>query len=107
MVVKDNYMKTDFLCTYFIVDDASRVVKIGKSFDIEVRLRQLQTGNGNRLRIALTLPAESTWLGKCPKGSWDESALHERFEASRIRGEWFLFSDDIRQFIANSIAEGA
>lgn len=100
-------MKTDFLCTYFIVDDASCVVKIGKSFDIETRLRQLQTGNGNPLRIALALPTVSTWLGKCLKGSWDESALHERFKESRIQGEWFLFSNDIRQFIADMIVEGA
>ena len=90
-------MRTSFLCTYFIADDASNAVKIGQSFDIESRQRQLQTGNGNRLRLVLALPASS----------WSETALHARFVPSRIQGEWFLFSDEIRKFIADMIAEGA
>lgn len=63
--------------------------KIGMSFDPEMRLRTLQTGNPHRLRIVGTRA-----VGDMRRA---ESGLHERFERQRVRDvdarEWFDFAD--------------
>jgi hypothetical protein len=92
--------------TYFITDGTGQV-KIGRAANTLTRLRQLQTGNPRQLRVALALPLGYEFLGNMKSGEWDEAALHRRFSRERVRGEWFRFSDDIKQFIADMIAEGA
>ena len=42
-------MKNDYL--YFIQSDFTGMIKIGRSKDPQKRLKQLQTGNPNRLKL--------------------------------------------------------
>jgi len=70
--------------TYFI--QSGDFVKIGVSKDPKHRLVQLQTANPNKLRLIHTT-------------SIPEAELHIMFNKYREKGEWFLFSQDIKDFI--------
>ena len=95
------------LITYFIADAEAQVVKIGKSYNPEVRLKQLQTGCARPLSLALLLPVGLEHLGKCASGDWDEKTLHARFSVDRLNGEWFRLSTTIKDFIYRMSVEGA
>lgn len=62
---------------YFVQALAGGSIKIGKSDDVEQRLGSLQTGSPEPLGL----------LGVNETAA--ESALHERFSALRLHGEWF------------------
>lgn len=63
--------------TYFIQAGVDGPVKIGIAEDVEERLKQLQTGCPDDLRLIGRI------RGNC------EADLHKRFERLRLRGEWF------------------
>ena len=63
------------------------MVKIGKTKDLPSRLKQLQTANGHQLVVLGVISGEK------------ERVLHSLFSSSRIRGEWFTMSDEIKSFI--------
>jgi len=57
-------------------------VKVGRSSDVDRRIRELQTGCPHRLRLILHLPGEGGV----------ERSIHESFHRYRTRygkGEWF------------------
>ncbi|MEU8617355.1 GIY-YIG nuclease family protein [Streptomyces sp. NPDC048623] len=66
---------------YVIGPPGSGRVKIGTSVNPSKRLKELQTGNPDRLEVLWTAPG----------GRELESALHQTFNAYRIEGEWFDF----------------
>lgn len=75
---------------YFIHErDNLDVFKIGKTENHPAdRLDQLQTGNPRTLLVYRWLMVDN-----CSK---TEEALHRKFKAQRIRGEWFkITADDI------------
>jgi hypothetical protein len=57
----------------------------------EKRLKGLATANPSPIELVATMPG-------CPEL---EHELHERFSAYRTKGEWFVFSDPIREYIAS------
>lgn len=67
-------MKTYFL---FNESDITRI-KIGKTSDLDQRLRQLQTSCADRLVLLGWIEGDH------------ESVLHDLFAADRCSGEWFL-----------------
>lgn len=70
-------MKKDHL--YFIQSDVTGMIKIGRSKDPQRRLKQLQTGNANKLKIIA-----------CFNGlGWREKLLHESLKDWSKEGEWF------------------
>ena len=72
-------MKKDDL--YIIQSDKSGMIKIGRSRNPAKRLKQLQTGNPNRLKLIASF-----------KGmGWREKLLHERLESWSEQGEWFNY----------------
>ena len=76
MVLK---MKKDHL--YFIQSDVTGMIKIGRSKDPQRRLKQLQTGNANKLKIIA-----------CFNGlGWREKLLHESLKDWSKEGEWFEY----------------
>jgi len=95
------------LSTYFIEDKKSRAVKIGKSFNVFARLRQLQTGCANPLSIAMILPIGIEFMGDCKSGEWDEAAMHRRFRKARLAGEWFRMTPEIKTFLEEMRRLGA
>jgi hypothetical protein len=66
-------------CLYFIQSRATGYIKIGRSKDPHKRLKALQTGSPNELRLV----AYFQGLG------WRERVLHERLARWRVQGEWF------------------
>lgn len=63
--------------TYVVQQGEDGPVKIGKSANIEARLKQLQTGSPHALVLLLALPVDL------------ERDLQERFGDYRLSGEWF------------------
>lgn len=56
-------------------------VKIGFSKDPQNRIKTLQTGNSRTLEIMGWIESDNRSL---------EKQLHTKYEANRLRGEWFL-----------------
>jgi hypothetical protein len=75
---------------YFILDEKTRFVKIGRSKNGGAyRLAQLQTGHASTL----------TFLGELDAPDELEQHLHEAFAAVRERGEWFRLSMPVVRFL--------
>lgn len=70
---------------YLIQAGETGPVKIGWAKRPEARLRELQTGNGERLRILRLFEGSRI----------DEARLHAAFAARRLYGEWFDFSPEM------------
>lgn len=69
---------------YIVAAHTRGPCKIGWAHHPEKRLRELQTGNPDRLRLWYTSP--------CSMGDRLERALHEHFRDERLQGEWFLIT---------------
>lgn len=74
VLCKKNNSQPEFQ-TYFITDGF--FVKIGRAYSVENRLKALQTGNPNRLRIVLTVDSDV------------ENLFHTCFKNYRRVCEWF------------------
>lgn len=72
---------------YFV--KIGRNVKIGFSSQINTRLGTLQTANPERMELLLVIPGTPQ----------TERFFHELFSEFRIRGEWFIYSRAINNFI--------
>ena len=74
---------------YFIEQEG--IVKIGYSTNPNKRLSSLKLSNPNELVVRLIIEGTIE----------DEKKYHEMFKEYRHRGEWYLLSDEIQQFIAD------
>jgi hypothetical protein len=86
---------------YFILDEKSKAVKIGKANSIQQRLPELQTGNPNKLKVIYNIKCNSERQSKTL-----EKELHKKFQNLRIRdnGEWFNYDEDLfKQFFTEDI----
>lgn len=75
---------------YFIRSGVDGPVKIGFASDPEDRLKTLQTGHPEKLKILAVLPDRTLH---------DETALHHRFTHLKMRGEWFRPGPDLLKYI--------
>jgi hypothetical protein len=75
--------------TYFVQSDEGGPVKIGFSVKPIERLKGLQTGSPVKLKI----------LGLINEDQEDK--LHNKFHNFRLHGEWFIPSQEIKDFINN------
>jgi len=73
------------MAVYFIRAEPSGPVKIGSAVKPETRLRELQIGNAEPLRLMRSIE------GGEPEERW----MHHRFQEHRVRGEWFTFHEDM------------
>ena len=64
---------------YFIQSALTGMIKIGRSRDPQKRLKQLQTGNPNKLKL----------IAYFERMGWREKALHEQLSKWSLEGEWF------------------
>jgi len=64
---------------YFIQGQCGGAIKIGYSLSPSSRLRTLQTGYPDTLKILLLIPGDES----------TERMLHRQFEEMRLKGEWF------------------
>lgn len=65
----------------YVISDGCGHVKIGVARDPEKRLRELQVGNANKLRVI-----GHFW---CDRPGDSEAAAHRELDYCRARGEWF------------------
>ncbi len=81
---------------YFLQDSGDFAIKIGSTGadDPLERVRSLQTGN----------PRPLVLLGTMPGNEEDERALHCRFSAHRLHGEWFRPAPQVLLFLINEVA---
>jgi hypothetical protein len=64
---------------YFIQGESGGPIKIGYATDVYSRLKTLQTGHPDNLKILCAMPGNYD----------DEKKYHQKFAEYRIRGEWF------------------
>jgi hypothetical protein len=72
-------------------------IKIGYSKSPEERIKSLQTSSPVDLDVLLIMPGSKNL----------EHVLHKTFKKDRLRGEWFVYSDDIKDFVTRERKEGA
>ena len=66
---------------YIIQSDVTGMIKIGRSSNPQKRLKQLQTGNPNCLKLIASFKGEG----------WKEKLIHEELKRWRKKGEWFSY----------------
>jgi hypothetical protein len=74
---------------YFLQRESGGAIKIGVAGDIKKRMSALQTAFPDRLRV----------LGTQSGGRDEETALHRRFAAHRLHGEWFAPAPELLAYI--------
>jgi hypothetical protein len=92
-ISKFGYKTNNWTKVYFIQGEKGGPIKIGHTDNIERRMKQMQTGNPDKL-ILLHL----TRGGKILEGE-----LQERFKEHHYRGEWFHPSNQLLDYIADLI----
>ncbi len=73
---------------YFIQDEDG-YIKIGFALNVHDRLKSLQTGSRQELRLLASIAGSVQ----------SEHDLHRQFSADRERGEWFRPSSDLLEYI--------
>lgn len=85
---------------YFIEALETNQCKIGYTASpaVGTRLKQLQTGCAQTLKVVGTLPL----------GTRDtEKRLHKRFDHLRIQREWFKLGIDLEKYLINQVQDGS
>lgn len=77
------------LTIYVIRPESGLAVKIGITQNLDKRLRMLRTGTYEDLTVV--------WSG--PGNLRIEQALHERFAAYRLQGEWFRLEGEVLEWV--------
>jgi len=77
---------------YFILNQRAKQIKIGVSYDPSNRLKQVQTGSGDKLKLLFTLKSYRVTNNY-------EKVLHEFFEGYRLEGEWFSWNNFVMRKI--------
>tara|TARA_B100000212_G_C27355295_1_gene525577 strand:+ start:1167 stop:1463 length:297 start_codon:yes stop_codon:yes gene_type:complete len=67
---------------YIIQSDFTGMIKIGRSKNPSKRLKQLQTGNPNKLKL----------IASFKEMGWREKLIHENLKQFRKEGEWFDYN---------------
>ena len=80
---------------YFVRAGFFGPIKIGFTTNIPKRMYQLQTGCPDKIQL----------LGSIKTNQGTEEALHERFKATRLEGEWFLPNEKILSVINDMLEE--
>ncbi len=70
---------------YFVQGECGGPIKIGYTNDIEKRLRALQTGYPDILKLLLAFPGNPQY----------EKLVHKQLDKYRLQGEWFKPSPEV------------
>lgn len=74
---------------YFCRSEVGGPVKIGFATDVVARLSGLQTSHHSELILVNAIAGSHA----------DEKALHERFKAYRLKGEWFRYAGTFKRYL--------
>jgi hypothetical protein len=83
---------------YFILDEKSDAIKIGKSDNVSERLSTLQTGNPNPLKIVKIIECKTA-----KQAHTKEKKLHNKFKKIHLNGEWFKYDKELFDIVLNEI----
>ena len=74
---------------YFVAQAEADYIKIGITADVKIRLKQLQTGNPQRLVVLRVITSPSLKNARAI-----EALIHERYDSMKYRaqGEWFAIN---------------
>ena len=83
-------------------DDVYDAIKIGVSSDASMiqRLKVVQTSSHNNLRIIRAVRVDNEKLAYIL-----EKYIHKKFSKSRIRGEWFFATEEIKSFLYREMSD--
>lgn len=79
---------------YFIFNEDSHAIKIGRAKDLVKRSKALQTSSPTKLRLLKSIQVEG---GKEAREL--ERSLHQRFSKIRLFGEWFKAEENFLEYI--------
>lgn len=88
-VLTDSYRDAGPETTIYLIR-AGDAVKIGHARDVATRLRRLRVDNAAEVELLVAI--RGTLQG--------EARIHLKFEHLRLRGEWFVASDELLEFAA-------
>ena len=91
-ILEQGYSSADGEIYFVMCDD---YIKIGYSQDPLVQLSDMQVGN----------PYELLLLARFPGSRETEKMLHDSFSHRRVRGEWFIATDDIMEFAKGEMVQ--
>jgi hypothetical protein len=79
---------------YFILNEDSSAIKIGKAKDISKRIKSLQTSSPAKLRLIKSIQVKSD-----KEAQELEQSLHKQFQEIRLAGEWFKAEANLLDYI--------
>lgn len=79
---------------YFILNEDSRAIKIGRARDLDKRMKALQTSSPAQLKLIKSVQLEST-----QEAQELEKTLHRQFAEIRLTGEWFRAEAHLLEYI--------
>lgn len=79
---------------YFILNEDSKAIKIGRAKNLENRIKSLQTSSPTQLKLIKSIQVESG-----EKAQQLEQSLHQKFQEIRLAGEWFKIREDLLNYI--------
>jgi hypothetical protein len=93
-----NIKKIEYI--YFIYNEDSQAIKIGRAIDVEKRLKSLQTASPAILKLLGVKCVEARRPPYHEKNDFhDEQLIHYKFHNLRIHGEWFKAEKDLLEYI--------
>jgi hypothetical protein len=84
---------------YYVGCAEAKAVKIGYTSELSWA-DKLGSARARLQNIQSNCPFEVELLALCDGYGDDEKALHKRFAADRIRGEWFRLSQELEDHLA-------
>ena len=73
---------------YLIYCSKTKTCKIGYSYNPDNRLKELQTGNPYHLELITTVPGDISI----------EKDIHSKFNHLKLKGEWFNYTQEIKDY---------
>lgn len=80
---------------YFILNEDSNAIKIGRAKNLEKRMKSLQTSSPAKLKLIKTIQVEGS-----KKAQELERSLHQQFREIRLTGEWFKAEINLIEYIS-------
>jgi len=78
-------------CIYFIHALGTNRLKIGWASDLPIRFHWLSCASPFPLLLICTIPGTRS----------DEADMHKRFSHLRVHNEWFIYSNELKEFTDN------
>lgn len=80
---------------YFILNEDSNAIKIGRAKDLAKRMNALQTSSPAKLRLIKSVQVEGG-----EEAHELEQSLHKKFSKIRLAGEWFKAEANLLEYIS-------